>query len=51
MNESRRHALLNIVWGVGYIHRENEITGIGLLVARPFLHIPILIIGHVRTEP
>jgi hypothetical protein len=38
-----RNALLNIIWGAGYIAMGNKVLGIGLLVALPLLHWPLLI--------
>ncbi|MHA2177995.1 MAG: hypothetical protein ACXAAK_06555 [Candidatus Thorarchaeota archaeon] len=38
-----RNALLNIIWGAGYFAMGNKALGIGLLVALPFLHWPLLI--------
>ena len=38
-----RNALLNIIWGAGYIAMGNKVLGIGLLVVLPFLHWPLLI--------
>ncbi|MHA2025851.1 MAG: hypothetical protein ACW98U_08105 [Candidatus Thorarchaeota archaeon] len=38
-----RNALLNLLWGAGYIAIGNKILGIGLLVALPFLHWPLLL--------
>jgi hypothetical protein len=40
-----RNALLNLIWGLGYIAMGNRILGIGLLVALPFLHWPLLVWG------
>lgn len=42
MNKTR-NALLNIIWGLGYIARGETHLGIGLLIALPFLHWPLLI--------
>ena len=47
MNKKRRNALLNIIWGLGYIFMDNKILGIGLLVSLPFLHIPIFTLGFI----
>jgi hypothetical protein len=38
-----RNALLNIIWGAGYIAMGNKVLGIGLLAVLPFLHWPLII--------
>ncbi|MFW9839208.1 MAG: hypothetical protein ACFFE7_16960 [Candidatus Thorarchaeota archaeon] len=38
-----RNALLNIIWGLGYLAMGEKILGIGLLVSLPFLHWPLLV--------
>jgi len=38
-----RNALLNIIWGAGYIAMGNKVLGIGLLAVFPFLHWPLII--------
>lgn len=35
-----RNALLNIIWGLGYVATGERILGIGLLISLPFLHWP-----------
>lgn len=45
MNKKLRNALLNIIWGLGYLVMGKKILGIGLLIALPFLHFPIFILG------
>ena len=42
MNKTR-NAILNIIWGLGYVARGERNLGIGLLIALPFLHWPLLI--------
>jgi hypothetical protein len=36
-----RNALLNIIWGAGYLAMGNKALGIGLLLALPFIHWPL----------
>ncbi|MFW9814195.1 MAG: hypothetical protein ACFFF9_17155 [Candidatus Thorarchaeota archaeon] len=38
-----RNALLNIIWGLGYIVLGERVLGIGLLISLPFLHWPLLV--------
>jgi len=45
LNKKLRNALLNIIWGLGYLVMGKKILGIGLLIALPFLHIPLLVLG------
>ena len=47
MNIKLRNALLNLIWGLGYLFMGKKILGIGLLIALPFLHIPILVLGFI----
>jgi hypothetical protein len=37
-----RNALLNIIWGLGYLAMGERVLGLGLLIALPFLHWPLL---------
>ncbi|MFQ5831857.1 MAG: hypothetical protein ACE5H4_04065 [Candidatus Thorarchaeota archaeon] len=41
MNKTR-NALLNIIWGLGYLAMGDKVLGVGLLIALPFLHWPLL---------
>ena len=47
MNKKLRNSLLNTIWGLGYLVMGKKILGIGLLIALPFLHVPILVLGFV----
>ncbi|MFW9871393.1 MAG: hypothetical protein ACFFEL_17330 [Candidatus Thorarchaeota archaeon] len=38
-----RNALLNFIWGLGYLAMDQKILGIGLLISLPFLHWPLLV--------
>lgn len=37
-----RNALLNLIWGLGYVAMGEKILGIGLLISLPFLHWPLI---------
>ncbi|MFW9801219.1 MAG: hypothetical protein ACFFFC_01085 [Candidatus Thorarchaeota archaeon] len=39
----KRNALLNIIWGLGYVGMGEKVLGIGLLISLPFLHWPLLL--------
>ncbi|MHA1965998.1 MAG: hypothetical protein ACW97G_15595 [Candidatus Thorarchaeota archaeon] len=39
----KRNALLNIIWGLGYWAMGERVLGIGLLIALPFLHWPLIV--------
>ncbi|MHA1933704.1 MAG: hypothetical protein ACW97A_00360 [Candidatus Thorarchaeota archaeon] len=41
--KKERNALLNIIWGLGYLAMGEKVLGFGLLIALPFLHWPLLI--------
>lgn len=45
MKKKLRNALLNIIWGLGYLLMGKKLLGIGLLIALPLLHIPVLVLG------
>jgi hypothetical protein len=36
-----RNAVLNIIWGLGYIRMGEKALGVGLIVSLPFLHWPL----------
>ncbi|MHA2208042.1 MAG: hypothetical protein ACXABV_02630 [Candidatus Thorarchaeota archaeon] len=39
----KRNALPNIIWGLGYLGIGEKGFGIGILIALPFLHWPLLL--------
>ncbi|MFQ5832546.1 MAG: hypothetical protein ACE5H4_07580 [Candidatus Thorarchaeota archaeon] len=38
-----RNGLLNLIWGLGYLAMGERVLGVGLLIALPFLHWPLLV--------